>query len=59
MLFVSGRNGGRLLGGVTQAHDLVWRYDGVRSGLCIYYWVAGACGESSSGHYPSRRLADI
>ena len=55
----SGGNGGRLLGGATQARNSVWSYDGARSGLCIYCWVAGACGKSSSGHYPSRRLADI
>ena len=54
----SGRNGGRLLGGATQARDSVRRYDGARSSLRIYCWVAGACGESS-GHYLSRRLADI
>ena len=54
-----GRNGGRLFGGATQACDSVRRYDGARSGLCIHCWVARACGESSLGHYPSRRFADI
>ena len=58
-LFASGRNGWRLLGGATQAFDSVRRYDGVRFGLCIHCWVTRACGETSSGHYPGRRLANI
>ena len=46
-------------GGATQACDSVRRYEGARFGLCIYCWVTGACGKTSSGHYSGRRLADI
>ena len=47
---------------LAELRKLATQFGGMteRGLVCAFIdWVAGACGESSSGHYPSRRLADI